>query len=166
MQKGQTGILILAGIVLVITLVGGTYYLGTLKNSKPQPQNPVVPSSTQSTSAPTAVITTQDIDLIKKAVAKKDKDFASSLGEKPPEGEYFIKVYEQSYQYGGNYAIGSYGQVGVAGGGIWIAAKVNGEWKIATQGNGFPNCDEIAPYNLPKDLIEGCVDKTGNFITR
>lgn len=152
MQKGQIGILLLAVVLLIAVLVGGAYYLGTLKNSEPQPQNPV--------------ITPQDIDSIKKAVAKKDKDFASSLGEKSSEGEYFIKVFEQSYQYGGEYAIGNYGQVGVAGGGVWVAAKVNGEWKIAHQGNGLPNCDEIAPYNLPKDLLETCVDETGKLITR
>lgn len=150
-QAGIVGILVLI-LVLVVAVAGGAYYLRRLENSKPQSQNPV--------------ITAQDIDSIKRAIAKKDKDFTSSRGEKPPEGEYVVKIDEQSYQYGGEYAIGRYGQVGVAGGGVWIAAKVNGEWKIVYQGNAGPNCDEIAPYNLPKGLVDKCVDETGNLITR
>lgn len=43
MQKGQTGILILAGIVLVIALVGGAYYLGKSATLKSSPA-PVVTS--------------------------------------------------------------------------------------------------------------------------
>lgn len=48
MQRGQTGILILAGIVLLLAVASGAYYLGKSSTPKPSP-NPVVtsPASTQ-----------------------------------------------------------------------------------------------------------------------
>jgi hypothetical protein len=40
-------------------------------------------------------------------------------------------------------------------GGWFLAAKVNGNWKLVFDGNGTPFCDEIASYNFPADMIEG-----------
>lgn len=51
-QKGQTGILILAGIVILVALAGGIFYLGRVTAPKPQPQN-VVTSSPQPSPSPT-----------------------------------------------------------------------------------------------------------------
>lgn len=48
MQKGFAGVYILAGLV-ILTVLGGAYYLGTIKN-KPQSQNPVVISQVNPTS--------------------------------------------------------------------------------------------------------------------
>lgn len=46
-QKGFSIVLILIGIIIVAAgLIGGVYYLGTLKNTKPQSQNSVVTSQT------------------------------------------------------------------------------------------------------------------------
>lgn len=47
MQKGQTGILLLAGVLLIAVLVGGAYYLGRQTSPKPSPP----PVSSPSTSA-------------------------------------------------------------------------------------------------------------------
>lgn len=60
MQKGQTQVLIVAGIVLFIAVAGGIFFLGRI--TAPKPQTPVVTSSPQpsptpqptSTSDPTA----------------------------------------------------------------------------------------------------------------
>ncbi len=57
--------------------------------------------------------------------------------------------------YNGSFATGDVSDVGAAGGGIWTAAKVNNQWKIAFTGNGSPlesECEKIKQYNLPKDL--------------
>ena len=43
MQKGQTGIFILVGILIIAVLVGGAYYLGKSVSLKPSPA-PVVTS--------------------------------------------------------------------------------------------------------------------------
>ncbi len=45
-QKGFSIIFILLGVVVVIGLAGGVYYLGKFQVSKPQPQNPMVVSQT------------------------------------------------------------------------------------------------------------------------
>jgi len=58
-------------------------------------------------------------------------------------------TYKGSFAKGGDY------DVGAAGGGAWVAAKVNGQWKIVYAGNGGPlesECEKIKQYNLPKDL--------------
>lgn len=45
-QKGFSPLFIILGIILVIGIVGGAYYLGKAQNPKPQPQNPVITSQT------------------------------------------------------------------------------------------------------------------------
>lgn len=57
----------------------------------------------------------------------------------------------------GDYAKGSATEAG--GGGMWFAAKVNGNWVLVWDGNGQINCSDIAPYpNFPTDLIPECWD--------
>lgn len=46
-QKGFSIIFILLGLVAVIAIIGGTYYLGKFQIPKPQPKNPPVISETQ-----------------------------------------------------------------------------------------------------------------------
>lgn len=43
-QKGQTQILILAGIIILLAITGGIFYLGRITTPKPQPQNMVISS--------------------------------------------------------------------------------------------------------------------------
>lgn len=58
MQKGQAPILILVGILVIVVLVGGVFYLGRVTTQKPQSQNPVVISSISPTPQPTPSPTT------------------------------------------------------------------------------------------------------------
>jgi hypothetical protein len=44
------------------------------------------------------------------------------------------------------------------GGGIFLAAKVNGEWKIVFDGNGQIECKIFKPYNFPSNMISDCVN--------
>lgn len=46
MQKGQTPVLILVGILIIMAVAGGAYYLGKSQAPKPKPQNSVVTSQT------------------------------------------------------------------------------------------------------------------------
>ena len=48
---------------------------------------------------------------------------------------------------------------GDIGGGMFYAAKVGGEWKIAWDGNGTVTCDDIEPYNFPVSMITECWDE-------
>lgn len=61
MQKGQTQVLILAGIVLALALTGGIFFLGRVTAPKPQPQSQPQGVSTPSpqpfpTSQPTPIV--------------------------------------------------------------------------------------------------------------
>lgn len=52
-ESGQTQVLILAGIVLLLAVAGGVFYWGRLTAPKPQPQTPVTTSSPQPSPTPT-----------------------------------------------------------------------------------------------------------------
>lgn len=47
MQKGQVQVLILAGIVILVAVAGGIFFLGRITAPKPQTQTPVTTSSPQ-----------------------------------------------------------------------------------------------------------------------
>jgi hypothetical protein len=65
----------------------------------------------------------------------------------------------------GDYAEGAAGEQG--GGGMWFAAKVNGDWKLVWDGNGTIACTDLSPYpNFPKDMIPQCWDASGSPVTR
>ena len=66
----------------------------------------------------------------------------------------------------GNYAKGMAN--GTGGGGIWFAAKVNGNWILVWDGNGIITCSDISSYPaFPTDLIPQCWDTaTQKLVTR
>lgn len=65
----------------------------------------------------------------------------------------------------GNYASG--GASGQGGGGMWFAAKVNGNWELVWDGNGQINCSDISPYpGFPSDMISECWDTVTQKIVK
>ncbi len=42
------------------------------------------------------------------------------------------------------------------GGGIWLAAKTEKGWELASSGNGIVPCADIEKYNFPKDMVPAC----------
>lgn len=67
----------------------------------------------------------------------------------------------------GNYAKGMVNDSG-AGGGIWFAAKTNGEWTLVWDGNGIIVCKAFSKYpDFPSELIPQCFDEARQkMITR
>ena len=55
----------------------------------------------------------------------------------------------------GNYATGGAGFANDSGYG-WIAAKVNGIWKIVTTGQDAPACSVVNEYQVPKEIYGSC----------
>ena len=45
-------------------------------------------------------------------------------------------------------------------GGIYFAAKIDGEWEIAHNGTGIIECQQIEDYDFPVGLIPRCFDQT------
>lgn len=90
-QKGFSVILILVGIVLVVVMVGGAYYLGT-KNNKSQnsvvtPNSSSSPTSTPSvdsqvTPTPTPTVVSQTLDTTQ-WLTYKSPSFSASVGSSP-----------------------------------------------------------------------------------
>ncbi len=69
----------------------------------------------------------------------------------------------------GTYASGGVREIGAeTGGGMWFAKKVNGIWKIVTDGNGVTLCSSLVAYpDYPVSLIPQCYDdKKGTLISR
>ncbi len=69
-------------------------------------------------------------------------------------------------QVSGDYAKGMASDDG--GGGLWFAAKVNGEWELVWDGNGIIFCSDLTGYpNFPASMISECYDqKTDQLIMR
>ncbi len=57
----------------------------------------------------------------------------------------------------GNFARGLASESG--GGGIWLAKKIDGDWKIVFEGNGIPDCNSLkTTYLFPQDLLQNICD--------
>lgn len=115
----------------------------------PTPEISPVPSASTS-----AVVESDDKQTILAAVrlaliAKHGSDFSNL--------NYSIKKTE------GSYASGAVN--GTGGGGMWFAAKVNGDWVIVSDGNGVTLCSDLTPYrDFPKDMIPECWNSSTNKI--
>lgn len=66
-------------------------------------------------------------------------------------------------QIQGTYAKGMASATG--GGGLWFAAKVNGNWTLVWDGNGIIECATVKGYpEFPKAMIPSCFDTVKNDI--
>jgi len=154
-------------IVLTALVVGlgvTAYFKGWLPSvtfNKPQAasvqntevSNVVVVASPVASPTPSADDNQTILAAVKAALIAKHGSSFSSLN-------YSINKVE------GNYASGSVG--GQGGGGMWFAAKVNGNWVIVSDGNGTTSCSDLSPYpDFPKDIIPECWDfSTNKLVTR
>jgi|GEM_PF-1813895 len=65
----------------------------------------------------------------------------------------------------GLYAVG--GAKEEMGGGMWLAAKVEDEWKLVWDGNGTIGCALLAQYDYPASIVPECWnEETGTSIAR
>ena len=141
-------------VTAVVVFLAATFYY---KGFPTFPSYNKVPISTQSavtevTPSPLPVVdeSANLISAIKAALVAKHGPDAVSLNVTVSKTE-------------GDYASGA--ASAQAGGGMWYAAKVNGNWKLVWDGNGQINCSDIAPYPLfPKDMIPECWDTTTNKV--
>ena len=51
-------------------------------------------------------------------------------------------------------------------GGVFFAAKINGQWVIVESGNGLPDCEPLERYAIPSAIMDKCVDEDGELIQR
>lgn len=143
-------------ILILLGMVGyGGYYLG---NKNKAVQEPVItqpaPTNTQ------AVTPTSGVDeaatlktVIKQALVKEHGATANDLNVTVSKIE-------------GNYAQG--GASASAGGAMWFAVKVNGDWTLVWDGNGTISCTLTDKYpDFSTSMIPECWnDKTMKSVTR
>ncbi len=115
-------------------------------------QTEIVVSPTSTASA-TVFPTIQEDDLTPIAIAI-GKEFGTD-----PE-KYIITKSRQV----GNYAIGGVTEQGEQGGAQWWGVLENGAWKYIYSGQSYPNCSVIAPYQIPKALLDSCMDDATNTL--
>lgn len=69
-------------------------------------------------------------------------------------------------QIEGNYAKGGIKELEAVGGAYFLAAKVEGVWRIVYDGQASPFCSDIASYNFPQDMVPECLDANAKVIRR
>lgn len=118
---------------------------------------PVKPTTTQLVSTSTPTPTVDETSLIKSAIKQ-----ALVAKHGPTANSLTITVSK---------IIGDYSSGGASasdGGGMWFAAKVNGQWTLVWDGNGTIECSDLANYpDLPNSLIPECYNsKTNKSVKR
>lgn len=148
--------------LLILFIVGGSifawYFLVKSKAPTPPPAGEPVSSPTPTvTIKPTVTLTpTPTIDetsLIKQAVYKK-----TGLDETKAE----VTINKNT----GKHATGNIKEYEAVGGAYWLAAKTSSGWVCVYDGQSQPTCEQIAPYNFPKDMVPECLDEEGKVVER
>ena len=113
--------------------------------------------------------------------AKEDEDIEAEEGNKEDEEglemalkEAFSDRYSRIIddiniridKAGAKHVFGSVSFVGEMGGGWFLAYKDDTDWMIVDDGNGTIDCDVIAPYDFPVDVVGECVDESGEVVER
>jgi hypothetical protein len=149
------------GIVILLIVAGGAYYF--LKN------NGSNLSYNYATSSPTATKTPVAGESSSPTTASSENDLliaAVKAGLITEHGQDAASLNVTVSTIEGNYAKGMASEQG--GGGLWFAAKVNGNWNLVWDGNGIISCSVLTPYpNFPNSMIPECFDQTSNnLVTR
>jgi len=143
-------LIIILVIVAAIAVVGaGGYLLGNKGNLKVSYTPSYATPSPTTTPGPTSTPVVDETEAIKTAVRQ---GLVAEHG--PDAASMTITV---SKIIGLNASGGASAQ---AGGGMWLAAKVSGTWKLIWDGNGTISCQVIAPYNFPTSMVPECWDET------
>lgn len=54
---------------------------------------------------------------------------------------------------------------GLLPGGYFLAAREGENWVIIYDGQATPECESVAPYDFPTDMVPECLDAVGNLVT-
>lgn len=147
MKKGISVIYILVIILAVFLVAGGSYYAGNQRKPKVIPQ-PTPEPKNEVTTAPTVDETATLKTFIKNALVAKHGSTANELN---------ISVSKIE----GGFASG--GASGEGEGGMWFAAKVDGNWQLVWDGNGVILCKDLVAYpNFPAGMIPECYNEQTN----
>lgn len=152
-------------ILIAASIIGGAIYLSRSSQTTLEPavsqvslEPTVALDKEQSTFTliPTAQVEPTDDDTlaIRAAVVKKLGTDEASLD---------VTVSQNT----GKHAKGGVKEKGTeVGGGYFLAAEDEGEWKIVYDGQAQPSCDDIEAYSFPKSMVPECLSTNGEVIAR
>ena len=146
-------------ILLILLGIAGGYYLGSNYKLTLQPQTAVsvtgIPTQTPQPTVdqplpgpPSAALISPVVDDSAVLIAAVKAGLVVEHG--PEAASMTVTVSKVS----GNFAQG--GASAQGGGGMWLAAKVNGSWKLVWDGNGTISCASVKPYNFPTSMVPEC----------
>jgi len=157
MNGNKTVIAILFSALMICATI---YYVGQRPEKIP---TVVVPEPSQSqvieispTESPVTIATSESsLDDLSPIAIAIGKEFNSDPNK------YVITKSKQI----GSYAIGGVTEKGSqAGGAQWWGVKENGVWKYIFSGQSYPKCSVVAPYQIPKELLDSCWDDSTNAL--
>ena len=142
--------------LLAFLIIGANVFVWFFWGKKVIPQTKTIPSPTPSPTITQKITPTTTVDetvLIKQAVFQK-------TGLNASQAEVTIN------KNTGQYATGNIKEFEAVGGAYWLAAKTEHGWVCVYDGQSQPTCEQIAPYNFPKDMVPECLDQNGNLLKR
>ena len=150
-QNNMNGNKIVLAILVGALCISAAIYFGGQKSAKVP--TVIVSEPTQSQIEVTVTPTEAPDDLSPIAIA-----IGKEFGTDPT--KYIITKSKQV----GDYAIGGVTEKGEQGGAQWWGVMENGVWKYIYSGQSYPNCSVIAPYQIPKALLDSCMDDATNTL--
>jgi hypothetical protein len=90
-------------------------------------------------------------DEASKAPARIKEILAAKYGKEISQVELRVNRQDQSHLTGSvSFLPGGPGESG-----MFLAAKVNGEWQLLYDGNGSVDCEGLKDYSFPPEMLEG-----------
>lgn len=163
---GNKSILIVAIILLVVAIAGGSFLWWSMKSEAP---------SVESSPTPTPIVSpgiTLEVTPTPEETPAEETEEKSALEQiREAFAEKYDKLFEEVVvnisENTGTHASGGVSFAGEMGGGMWLAYKDGNEWKITYDGHGTISCSAVDPYDFPADMVPECWDEaTDTLIQR
>ena len=156
--------LFIASIILLLGVIIGFYFLlnNKIKQLEPTQNIEIIPTAiptieepsptpTKMEVIPTVVPTIEKVSITPTKTEVDPLKEISALLNPNNKPNFTVGISKMI----GNYATGGAGFADDSGYG-WIAAKVNGTWKIVTTGQDAPYCSVVNQYQVPKEIYGSC----------
>jgi hypothetical protein len=140
-------------LLFMILLVGVAYFAYSYGRGKTE-EGQTKTSDLTATISPSQEVGINEEGAVKEAVYRKFGSDATKL-------VVIVSEVTDGFAKGGVREVSS-----EVGGGYFIAAKTEGSWVVVYDGQAQPTCNQIAPYNFPKEMVPECLDSKGGVVKR
>lgn len=144
---------ILTSVVLIVVVGFISYLFGKGELNINSKFLKIAPSTTETPLVSPTPNLSSEIEGIKKAVYEK-------TGLTSQNADVTVS------QYTSTIAKGGVKEKEAVGGAYFIAAKVGNEWVCVYDGQSQPTCEQIEPFNFPKEMVPECLDANNKVVKR